>query len=110
MSEPFVKNPADSTQVKEGRAKASFSRKQELADMRKILETQEGRRFVWRYLEVCHIFQSSWSPSAAIHFNEGQRDIGLRLIADVTEANDEALIQMMREAKERDAKSAPQGD
>jgi hypothetical protein len=107
---PFVKSAADEEQVSTARRKERFDRKSELADVRSILGTAEGRRFVWRYLGLCRVFESSWSPSAAIHFNEGQRDIGLRLLDDVTEANDESLIQMMREAKERERRSAPEGE
>lgn len=110
MTEPFVRNASDAEQVKSARRKERYTRKEELADVRALLGMREGRRFIWRYLGNCKVFESSWSPSAAIHFNEGQRDIGLKLLADVTEANDEALIQMMREAKERDAKAAPEGD
>lgn len=110
MTSAFVKSAADPEQIKSARRKERYGRREELADVREILETQAGRRFVWRYLGLCRVFESSWSPSAAIHFNEGQRDIGLKLLADVTESNDEMLIQMMREAKERDARSAPEGE
>lgn len=107
----FVKNAADGQQVKDADRKIRYGRKQELSDVRNILENDYGRRFVWRYLGMCRVFESSWAPSAAIHFYEGQRDIGLKILADVTEADDEALIRMMREAKERDEKDVPaEGD
>lgn len=103
----LVKNAADEEQVRVGKLKGEFGRDQELRDLREILATPGGRRFIWRYLNLCKIFESSWSPSAAIHFNEGQRDIGLRLMCDVREANDESLIQMMREAKDQARRERP---
>ncbi len=107
---PYVKSTADAEQIKSARRKERYGRREELEDARAILSTVEGRRFVWRYLGLCRVFESSWSPSAAIHFNEGQRDIGLKLLSDITESNDEMFIQMMREAKQRDARSAPEGE
>lgn len=106
----MVKNAADPEQIEEASLKIRHNRKLELDDIRRVLESDYGRRFVWRYLGICRVFESSWSPSAAIHFYEGQRDIGLKLIADITESNDEALILMMRESKKRDKKQYPQGD
>lgn len=106
----LVKNAADPEQIEEAGLKIKYNRKTELDDIRRVLESDYGRRFIWRYLGVCRVFESSWSPSAAIHFYEGQRDIGLKLMADITEANDEALILMMRESKKRERKSHPQGE
>lgn len=107
----MVKNAADEEQVKTAERQERYDRKKELADMRLILETDHGRRFVWRYLEACHVFGSVFNNSGSVtYFNEGRRDVGLKLMADVTEANDEALIVMMREAKERERKAAPEGD
>ena len=110
MKPALVKNAADKDQVEAADRKERYTRKMELADLRSILATEHGRRFIWRYLEVCHVFGSVFNNSGSVtYFNEGRRDIGLKLLADITEANDESLIQMMRESKERDRKADPEG-
>lgn len=101
MSEkPFVRNAADESQVKEAEKKVKRTREHELDDIRKVLDTPAGRRVLWRYLSMCGVFKLSFNHSGAItSLNEGKRDIGLNIMGDITEANDEALIKMMREAK-----------
>lgn len=107
----LVKNAADKEQVESAERKERYGRKVQLADLRQILATDYGRRFIWRYLEECHVFGSVFNNSGSItYFNEGRRDVGRVLLADVTEANDEALIQMMRESKDRDRKADPEGE
>lgn len=98
---PVVKNAADEGQVKDAEKKAKSQREQELEDVRSLLATQHGRRFIWRYLSACGVFTSSWNHSGSIMcFNEGQRNIGLKLLSDVNEASPDAYLVMMKEAKE----------
>jgi hypothetical protein len=67
--------------------------------MRYILSSRQGRRFLWRYLERCGVFKTSFDGTSRTYFNEGERNIGLKLLADVNEANIEAYVTMMKEAK-----------
>lgn len=95
----LVRNGADDRQVQDGGRREKSIRERELEDVRAILASPQGRRFMWRYLAICGVFRSSWTPSAEIHFNEGRRDIGLHLLADVNDADPEAYVRMMQEAK-----------
>lgn len=102
---PLVKNAADEGQVKEAGKKAQFRADRERQDMAWFLSFRQGRRIAWRYLSECGVFQSSHHPSGSqVYFLEGQRNIGLKLLADVTDASPDALIQMMKEAKEGELK------
>ena len=67
--------------------------------MRSILATKEGLRFMWRYLSECGIFKTSMTGSSQTFFLEGRRDIGLRLLTDVNEADPEAYFRMLSEDK-----------
>lgn len=105
MSEPFVKNAADESQVKAAEVKEKLGRDRELSDLAILLALPEGRRFIWRLLVKAGAFRSVWEPSARIHFNAGQQDFGHYIIGEVEDANQEAFFQMMREAKnDRDVK------
>lgn len=96
----LVRNAADEAQVAEAGKRAKFDRKQELEDVRFILDSKQGRRFLWRLLSHCKVFESIWEPSAKIHHNSGRQDVGHFLMAEVVAANEDALLQMMKEAKD----------
>ncbi len=99
-------NIADETQVKQGEQKGKRVRERELLDVQKILETDFGRRFVWRYLGLAGVFQTSFTGNSTTFFNEGKRDIGLKLLTDVTQAKPDAYIQMTQEAKKSEENDA----
>lgn len=98
-----VKNAADAEQVKEAEKKVKWTRERELEDIRFILQTSQGRRFVWRYLTLCGVFETSFTGSSETFFKEGQRNVGLKLLADINDAEAEAFVVMMREAKKQES-------
>jgi hypothetical protein len=80
-------------------------RKQELMDIDTLMSTPAGSRLIWRLLTLSGIFRSSFSSDPLIMaMNEGQRNIGLRLLSDLTEACPEKYLNMMRTAKARKTK------
>lgn len=98
----LVKNAADPKQVKDAAKREESKRQQELNDICAILALTEGRRFLWRILGHCKAFESVWSPNAQIHYNAGIQDVGHFLMAEITEANAEAMLLMMKEAIDTD--------
>ena len=95
-----VKNAADPQQVKRAGELEERSRERELNDLRVVLQSREGRRTVWRLLEKCRAFESVFEASAKIYYNAGRQDVGHYLMAEVVEADEEALFLMMRENKQ----------
>jgi len=70
----------------------------DIDDLRKIIKTPEGRRFVWKILSECSIYKASFTlNSMQTAFNEGRRDIGLALLADLNEADTFAYAKMQQE-------------
>jgi len=68
-------------------------------DLRQILKTPEGRRFVWLQLERAGVFRASFTLNTAqTNFNEGARSVGLFLLADLMEAAPQVFYQMQRES------------
>lgn len=107
MSDDRVqRNAADEKQVQEAGNRAKRIRINELNDLRFILQTTQGRRFLWRLLSRCKAFHSVWEPSAKIHYNSGQQDVGHFLMAEIVEANEEAFLQMMKESKQGEMTNA----
>lgn len=104
----YVGNAADPKQVKAADKKEKEQDRQEGEDIKSVLSTPAGRRFIWRYLGICGIFQSSYTgESAETFFNEGKRNVGLALLNDVTGVSPEAYLQMMQEAQEEPEDKKP---
>ncbi len=67
----------------------------------KLLSDRPGRAWVLSLLESCHIYHTSFrSDPLQMAFSEGQRDIGLLLLAQVNRASPESIVLMMRERTE----------
>lgn len=101
----FVKNAADEDQVKEAEVKVKHGRDLELNDIRFVLGTVQGRRMLWRYLAACGVYKSSFTGNSQTFFLEGQRNIGLLLLADIQDASPEGYLLMMQEAKKNEDKN-----
>lgn len=67
-----------------------------------IMSVAPGRGWMHDLLESCHVFRTTFSGNA-LHgaFNEGARNIGLRLLNDIMSSCPDLYILMMREANER---------
>lgn len=95
-------NASDSGKIRDARKRDAAKAAQQKDDLIKILEKDFGRRFVWRMLCECKVFESIWSPSALIHYNSGRQDVGHWLLAQVNDAQLDAILIMMTEhAKEK---------
>ena len=78
---------------------------QRQAVLEHVLEHPLGREFIWGLLGECGLFRTSWHPSALIHFNEGRRDVGLKVMNEITTRCPDAYLLMQREAMERAKKT-----
>lgn len=76
-----------------------IARIKRLDDIRWILSNAKGRRFLWWVLELCGVFRASYvsRDSNQTAFNEGNRDIGIRVLATVQAADSKAYSQMQDE-------------
>jgi hypothetical protein len=73
-------------------------KEKERDDLKKILETPEGRRFLWRLLSEARVFTSCYSVNTNdTYYLEGKRDIGLFVLKEITEVNKNALAKIQNE-------------
>jgi hypothetical protein len=93
-------NASDESQVKDRKRKDERLRDIELADVKKIMGSYEGRRFMWRLLDRAGVFRTSFTGNSTTFFNEGMRNIGLIVLADVMAACADQYVVMMNESKE----------
>jgi|SRR5882724_8576907 len=75
---------------------------QRAAVIHNTMSTIEGRQWLWDVLATCHCFSSTFNGDALQSaFAEGQRSIGLAILADIMLACPDYYIQAMRESNER---------
>lgn len=63
------------------------------------LSKPAGRNWFWSLLSACHVFETSFQQGDPMStaFREGERNVGLRMIAEITNASPDSLVQMMKE-------------
>lgn len=102
MSKSYVKNAADKNQVKEASNKELWDRKTELEDARFIMQHAPGRRFIWRLLVQCEVFEDIWISSAEIHRRAGWQQKGQIVMKLVKRADPEKFFLMWKENDEQE--------
>lgn len=91
----------DEGQVKKKKTKTQIHKEQDIEDLKGILDSAGGRRFLWKLLEECGVYKISFTGNSHTFFNEGKRQIGLRLIEDIFDASPSAYTEMRSEATQR---------
>ncbi len=99
-------NAGDRKSIRKAQKAAAVLDTQRLEAVANILRTIPGRAWMHDLLDACHVFATGFSPDPYIHaYSAGERNIGLRLLADV-QAHPELYLQMMVEANGRRTESA----
>lgn len=72
----------------------------EIEDFKWLMSTKRGRRMVLRLLDETGVFRTSYDGATnQTMFNEGQRNVGLRYMAKLTEHTPEQFAAMVTERK-----------
>lgn len=75
---------------------------QERADAQWAMETVQGRRFLWRLISLCGVYQMAEGDTNQILIQEGMRRTGLSLVGILTDASQDSYFKMMQEAMNRE--------
>lgn len=89
-------NAADPKRVKDHARKEKDAHKQLMADVRAVMSTPAGLRWMQHIIAECRVFQSIYHPSSQIYFLEGQRNVGLRIWAEIEEAAPDMVLQLLQ--------------
>lgn len=98
MSETFdVSDPKTvKAAVKSAKAAEAIARE----GLRQTMQTEQGRRWLYRLLMFCDPFRNPFSSDALVMAQRcGEVNIGLQIIADMDEVSPELYLQMMKENK-----------
>lgn len=76
-------------------AEAKHEARIEADDIKWLMDRKQGRRILWRQLDRAGIFRSSFNTnSMAMAFNEGQRNEGLKLLAQIMQYAPDRYVEM----------------
>jgi hypothetical protein len=67
-------------------------------DLRILLGMMEGKRFIWRLLSGCKLYESPFNPNGSMQAqNIGRGDVGRELLTWMNEADPAAYPKLMLE-------------
>ena len=75
--------------------------RQELEDLRSILKTPGGRRFVWRLLEDAGVLKDAFTGNSNTYYILGKQAFGKFLLADILQRFIKEYAKMQAEAETR---------
>lgn len=88
-----IEREAEATELQ-----ARETRRKELDDLRWLLGHPQGRRVIVRLLDKTGMFRTSFNHSGSVMaFNEGRRDMGLFITAELSEASPEGFMKVLLE-------------
>lgn len=77
---------------------------QEIHDLKSVLETEYGKRFLMRLIERAGVFQPTYgsgtNPSDFAFF-EGRREMGLFIMGEITKVDSSAWVSMQKDHFEK---------
>jgi hypothetical protein len=83
--------------VAKKKTKASLLKQQKDEDMKKLLSEAFGRRIMWRMLERCGIYKTSFTGNSTTFFNEGRRAVGLEILEEIIASSPTSYTLMQSE-------------
>lgn len=98
--------PAQERTFAEQAKEERLAKEKEESDLRFVMSSKQGRRFIHRQLSRAGIWLSSFNTNNAVMaFNEGRRNAGLALLNEIMETCPERYAEMLdeqKDVKERD--------
>lgn len=76
------------------------ARKTFVEDLRWVMSSPKGRRFMWWLIGLAGVYRPSFNNSGSVTaFNEGQRNVGLALLAQISEHCHGEFLRMQEEQR-----------
>lgn len=97
-------NAADRKDIRRREKEAKIATAQRAQVVHQIMSTVQGREWMWSKLAEARVFHQTFTGDALQSaFNEGQRALGLSMLAEVMLSCPDQYIQAQRESNERTA-------
>lgn len=83
------------------RAEQKLESERDMADLEAVLDTEAGRRYLWRIISTTGVYRSSFTGDNTTYFREGQRNVGLIIVGEIMQNFPKMYSKMMEEANGR---------
>jgi len=94
-----LKSKEEQAALKEEQARIDLIEKRQVDDLNAVLESLQGRRFLWRLLSEAKVFNSVVdSDPIRMGYRSGKQDLGHWLMAEIIKVDPDRYIEMMQEA------------
>lgn len=93
----------------EQQKREKLQREHRLDDIRAVMATPAGRRFIWQELDRGNIFRKCFTGNATTHYLEGKREHTLELYQDVMASCPELFWQAQKENQGKDVTDGKPG-
>jgi len=94
----------DEVQVKQRTTKAQRIRDKQKKDLREVLDTEAGKRLLWRVLGECGIHRDPFSTNAlTMASNVGAQRVGRFIECEIAEVCPEKFLEMQLLAQKEEA-------
>ena len=94
-----AENLGEAEAVQERKSKSKLKQRDRDDFLKAVMNTPEGRSWIWDMLSICGVYQNPFTPdAAATAFRCGEMNIGQQLLADVVRAAPDLYITMQKEA------------
>ena len=79
---------------------AREDRNRQIADLKWLMKDQRGRRIMQRLMDKAGIYRSSFTGNSETFFREGERNVGLLFVAEITEHTPDEFLLMLKEHRQ----------
>lgn len=91
-------NEVDQKKKAEEDKRKQLQRELQLSDLKYLMQSQQGRRFFWRLLNHCSVYESIFNTNALTQsHNSGRQDVGHFLMAEIVTASPDDYLKMQNE-------------
>lgn len=92
----------DKKKIAELEIKDKINIKQNIADLKEILDTNAGMRFFKSFLIDGNMFSTTFTGNSYSYFLEGRRALALKVFSDICQAAPEKVHELMIIKKEKE--------
>jgi len=85
------------TKQQQGLELRAEKKKQRDEDLRFVMSSESGRRFLWELLGDTGLYRTTFTGNSETFLNEGKRQIGLMLLAQITSVAPKEYMAMIEE-------------
>jgi hypothetical protein len=99
VSDPLDDRDEDIAEVANARLLEELSETEKRAQLTRILQNEDVRDYLWRFLKSCNIYQTvAHTNFGSMNLLEGRRCAGLQLLNEICEADPNAEMLMRKKA------------